>query len=213
MFVHGNNLEQKEKITAKMKEGKEKLLRLQYLAEIRIKYDRWKSDNVVLFGPTSIEVEDTYVRLDRDLAAFFAFLDENIGKGKYLTFLTADHGAVHIAQYLKDNKIPAGRFSEEETKKKLNIYTFNKYQDSLIAFVCNQQVYFDLDKLAQKKISKKEISNEIADYILGFEGVANSFTSETFESDVKKRIVNDAKFRNDFNFAYVGVTSMLVTSL
>ena len=39
------------------------------------------------------------------------FLDENIGKGKYLTFLTADHGAVHVAEYLKDNKIPAGRFS------------------------------------------------------------------------------------------------------
>ena len=134
------------------------------------------------FGPTSIEVEDTYIRLDRDLADFFAFLDGNIGKGKYLTFLTADHGAVHVAQYLKDNKIPAGRFSDEATKHKLNIYTANKYQDSLIASVSNQQVYFDLEKLAKKNVNKKEISIEISEYLLGFEGVANSFISETFRT-------------------------------
>ena len=32
------------------------------------------------FGPNSIEVEDTYLRLDKDLAGFFTFLDSKIGK-------------------------------------------------------------------------------------------------------------------------------------
>ena len=44
-----------------------------------------------LTGPNSIEVEDVYLRLDRDLATFFSFLDKKIGKGNYLVFLTADH--------------------------------------------------------------------------------------------------------------------------
>jgi len=33
------------------------------------------------FGPNSIEIEDTYLRLDRDLADFFDMLDKKVGKG------------------------------------------------------------------------------------------------------------------------------------
>jgi len=46
-----------------------------------------------MFGTNSIEIEDTYLRLDRDLSSFFQMLDDKVGKGQYLIFLTADHGA------------------------------------------------------------------------------------------------------------------------
>ncbi|MEY4884799.1 MAG: hypothetical protein RL151_108 [Bacteroidota bacterium] len=59
------------------------------------------------FGPNSIEVEDTYLRLDRDLADFFDMLDKKVGKGNWLTFITADHAVAHVPGYLKNNKIPA----------------------------------------------------------------------------------------------------------
>ena len=45
------------------------------------------------YGVSSIEVEDTYLRLDKDLSAFFSFLEATVGKGNYVLFLTADHGA------------------------------------------------------------------------------------------------------------------------
>ena len=60
------------------------------------------------FGPNSIEVEDVYLRLDRDLAAFFKMLDAKVGKGKYLVFLTADHGAAHSEGYMEANKMATG---------------------------------------------------------------------------------------------------------
>jgi len=44
------------------------------------------------FGPESREHEDQILRLDAQLAAFFAFLDEKIGAGNYVTALSADHG-------------------------------------------------------------------------------------------------------------------------
>ncbi|MBI1343640.1 MAG: alkaline phosphatase family protein [Terrimonas sp.] len=59
------------------------------------------------FGPNSIEIEDTYLRLDRDLASFFAFLDQKVGKGNYTVFLTADHGVAHNPGFLQEHKIPA----------------------------------------------------------------------------------------------------------
>jgi len=60
------------------------------------------------YGPNSIEVEDVYLRLDHDLAAFFAYLDTKIGKGKYTVFLTADHGASHAVNFMKEHQLPAG---------------------------------------------------------------------------------------------------------
>lgn len=57
-------------------------------------------------GPNSIEVEDVYLRLDRNLADLFKKLDQDVGKGEYLVFLTADHAVVDVPSYLKDLKIP-----------------------------------------------------------------------------------------------------------
>ena len=48
MYVHGNNLIQKEKHRTKYLDADSK----KYLKEIRIMYDKWKKDNEGLIGPT-----------------------------------------------------------------------------------------------------------------------------------------------------------------
>ncbi len=72
------------------------------------------------FGPNSIEMEDMFVRLDADLAAFFRHLDKMVGAGQYTVFLTADHGAAHNALFLSDLKAPAGNISESVWRNELN---------------------------------------------------------------------------------------------
>ncbi len=66
------------------------------------------------FGPNSAEQEDDYLRLDKDLGDFFRFLDKQIGKGKYLVFLSADHGVAHVPAFLKEHKIPAGNVDDQK---------------------------------------------------------------------------------------------------
>jgi hypothetical protein len=61
-----------------------------------------------LTGVNSVEVEDVYLRLDRDLASFFAFLDEKTGKGNSLVILTTDHVAAHAEGFMADPKMPSG---------------------------------------------------------------------------------------------------------
>jgi predicted AlkP superfamily pyrophosphatase or phosphodiesterase len=51
------------------------------------------------FGPNSLEVQDAYLRLDRDLSAFLQYLDKRLGRGNYLFFLTADHGVSQIPDW------------------------------------------------------------------------------------------------------------------
>lgn len=49
MFVHGNNLEQKENHQTKYKDAESR----RYLAEIRVRYNEWKAANGQLYGPTA----------------------------------------------------------------------------------------------------------------------------------------------------------------
>lgn len=50
------------------------------------------------FGPLSLEVEDMTYRTDRQLAAFMAYLDTQVGQGNWTLALTADHGVAPIPE-------------------------------------------------------------------------------------------------------------------
>jgi len=74
MFVHGNNLKQKEIHKTKYRDEESK----RYLAEIRIWYDKWKSDNEILVGPTktySDEDDDFLKKRVELLNEYKEFLD------------------------------------------------------------------------------------------------------------------------------------------
>jgi hypothetical protein len=72
MLVHGSNLKQKEKHLAKYRDA----LSLQYLAEIRVEYDKWSIANTNLFGPvavsatTDLQVIEERVKLLSDYKDF-----------------------------------------------------------------------------------------------------------------------------------------------
>ncbi|MEJ0104460.1 MAG: alkaline phosphatase family protein [Bacteroidota bacterium] len=96
------------------------------------------------FGPNSIEAEDSYLRLDKDLGDFLDFLDEKAGKGQYLTFLSADHGGAHVQGFLKEHKIPTVIQTNEVTFNELNKLLKEKYgADNMIAEITNFQVFLN----------------------------------------------------------------------
>jgi len=66
------------------------------------------------YGPDSPEVLDAAVRTDRQLAGFFAFLDQAVpgGLGRVLLVVTADHGVAPVPGAAREAKLPAGAFDE-----------------------------------------------------------------------------------------------------
>jgi len=96
------------------------------------------------FGVNAVETEDTYLRLDRDIANFLVYLDAKVGKGNYTVFLTADHGAAHNTAFLNDHNIPAGVWDDGAALKELNKFLFDKYKvDGLALSLANYQVNFN----------------------------------------------------------------------
>ena len=132
-------------------------------------------------GPQSIEIEDTYLRLDLEIGAFLKYLEQKYGPEGFLFFLTADHGAAHVPLHLTDQKIPAGRFSNSEIIKYVETFLNEKYgvEKWVLNFV-NQQIYLDHTIIKNKKISLIEIQEKIADHLLQMNGVSFAYTSYHF---------------------------------
>ena len=54
------------------------------------------------FGPDSHEIMDAMLRLDAVLARFLAFLDEHVGRDRYVVVVTADHGVAPLPENSAD---------------------------------------------------------------------------------------------------------------
>jgi len=125
------------------------------------------------FGPNSVEVEDTYLRLDRDLAAFFIYLDKQIGKGNYTVFLTADHGAAHNPQLLMDKNIPAGFLDGKQALKDLNTLLETKYGvPSLVLSFINYQVNLNNILISKNNLKEDEIIVDCIRFLKTWPGIS-----------------------------------------
>ncbi|WP_104734564.1 alkaline phosphatase PafA [Hanstruepera ponticola] len=121
------------------------------------------------FGPNSVEVEDTYLRLDLDLERLFLVLDEQVGVGEYTVFLTSDHAAPNVPSYLKSNKIPSGLFDESSMRKELNDYLLQKYNlDNVILSRTNNQLFLDHEKLEAVNLNLQDVKAELAKKLLSY---------------------------------------------
>lgn len=130
------------------------------------------------FGPQSLELEDTYIRLDQDLSALLKELDQRVGPENYVLFLTADHGAVRVPQYLMDNDIPAGYFETETIVDQANRFLSNYMgEGAWVQNFSNNQFFLNMDLVYEQKKGKKEVEDLLVEYALTLEGVANAYTS------------------------------------
>ncbi len=153
-----------------------------------------------MFGPYSVEAEDTYLRLDKDLADMFTFLDEYIGMDKVLIFLTADHGNSPNPIFLRDHRIDAGAFHYGIIKDSCNAYLKRVFGlENAAVDVINQQVYLDHDLIRAKASQLNIIEDSVAAFITtNIEGVKEVYTAHDLEQNNKK----DVYAKNFFNGYY-----------
>lgn len=135
------------------------------------------------FGPNSIELQDTYLRLDRDLADLLNYLDEEVGEGNYLVMLTSDHGAVDVPQELIDKKLPGGYFRSDAVIDVLKGYLNRRYgEGEWVEAYANQQVYLDHDLVNRNGVSLKELQKEVAEFLLQFKAVNSTNTAYNYRT-------------------------------
>lgn len=139
------------------------------------------------FGTHAIEMEDMYLRLDLELSDLIRQIENEVGKGQALFFLTADHAAIPNPQFLRDRKIPAGLFNITQVKDSLTRYMNARYgTQSWILALEDDQVYLDHQLLSKNKLDYEEVCDDLAKVLLGFDGIAYTLTA----SDLQKAEFN-----------------------
>jgi hypothetical protein len=110
------------------------------------------------FGPQSVELEDTYLRLDQDIAEILTYLDKNYGKDQVLVFLTADHAVAEIPGYLNSKKMPGGVFERVKAMADIKKATQEAFgQADLIIGEDNSQLYFNKAALIKMNIDREKL--------------------------------------------------------
>jgi predicted AlkP superfamily pyrophosphatase or phosphodiesterase len=148
-----------------------------------------------LVGPNAIEIEDVYLRLDRDLATFFAYLDQKIGKGNYLVFLTADHGAAHAEGFMEASKMPTG-FLPKELKANLETTLDKQFESTqLVLGIDNFQVTFNKNKIDSLNLDMEKIKATTVNFLQHQEGIQfavdqDKIAEASVPSPLKEMMIN-----------------------
>jgi predicted AlkP superfamily pyrophosphatase or phosphodiesterase len=161
------------------------------------------------FGVNSKEIQDTYIRLDKDLERLFNYLDATVGKNEYTVFLSADHAAVEVPAYLQSNRIPAGYFESSAFKKKINEFVAAKFGASdLIENISNNQIFLNRVKLSEMNLILEDVQQIIANEVINYEHIDKVYTGNTlantsFSSGIEVLLQNGYHQKRSGDVIYV----------
>ncbi|MDW8331723.1 MAG: alkaline phosphatase family protein [Cyclobacteriaceae bacterium] len=133
------------------------------------------------FGPRSVEQQDLYSRLDRNIEDLLKKLDARVGAGNYLLFLTSDHGVSDVPQLLTDKRVPGGYIRQEDLKARLAELMQQYFQGKpVIESITNEQIYLNHELFrgdpkgggVEWMVSLELISN----FLVQQQGIAHAFT-------------------------------------
>lgn len=138
-------------------------------------------------GPNSVEVEDTYLRLDKNIEDLLNTLDRKVGAGKYVVFLTSDHGVAEIPQEMLTGKVPAGIVKKSVLQAGLTDFLKSFFGDKkIIENISNGQVFLNQDAftgdLRSAGVDLLVATELITQYLIDQDGIAEVYSASTIRA-------------------------------
>ena len=135
------------------------------------------------FGPNSIESEDGFLRLDKEIGSLLDFLDNKVGKGQYTVFLSADHGVAQVPEFMLENKLPGGRVYMNALMSRFNKTLAEKYYiNTIIVANDNYQLHLNHPSLDSAKIDEAEIIKWLVKKLAAEPGIDRAFALQDLNS-------------------------------
>lgn len=119
------------------------------------------------WGTRGEHTDEAYLELDKDIARLFDALDEQVGKGNYIAFLTADHGAAHNSQWMEDNQLHAGKWLSGKLRKDLDEYVASKLGNSksVILGILDYRFFLDKEGIRQQGLDFQQVKDVIVEFL------------------------------------------------
>ena len=145
------------------------------------------------FGPNSIELEDTYLRLDQEIKRLLDYLDANFSD-EYVVFLSSDHGVVEVPLYLEDQKMVGGYLNQSRIKSMVNAI-YGASGDDLVKSISNDQIFLNYDWINEKELKTEDVRQTLKAAFLSIDEVAKVYTANEIilgnsTDPIKQRLKN-----------------------
>lgn len=118
------------------------------------------------WGTRGERIGAAYLQLDKDIASLLHALDEQVGEGNYLVFLTADHGAAHNSHYMENHKLNGGAWKwEEELGPELDKWLTAQLglKKPVIKDVIDYRVFLDRESIREQGLDEQRVRTVVAD--------------------------------------------------
>jgi predicted AlkP superfamily pyrophosphatase or phosphodiesterase len=129
-------------------------------------------------GPRSMELQDTYLRLDQTLAELLNYLDKTVGKNNYLLFLTADHAGAENAQYLRDKKYNVTNVLPKDIRASLKKFSTDTFGEDIVLNYSNFNLFFNKEIIKTKALELAKVKQAFKDFLQTQEQVKRVYTEE-----------------------------------
>lgn len=144
------------------------------------------------------EIEDTYIRLDKELGNLVSRLESRVGKEEVLFVITStgysDPEGIDYARY----RIPTGIFYVNRTVNLLNMYFGALWGQGRYVEACyDNQLFLNHKLLESKRISLTDASQRAQEFISQMTGVKNVYSSLQLLNGSNGQLL---KLRNSFNY-------------
>ena len=115
------------------------------------------------FGTHSPKTHQQYIELDKQLADLFTYLDQKVGKGQWLAFLSADHGAANSVQQNLDHNIPAGEWYGGEEKNAIEKTLKEKFgnTENLVYRIFDYKVALDHEAIRRQGLDEQQVRDAV----------------------------------------------------
>jgi predicted AlkP superfamily pyrophosphatase or phosphodiesterase len=131
-----------------------------------------------VLGPRSMELQDTYLRLDSTIGEFLSYLDKKVGKNNYTIFLTADHACNENPNEMHDHGYLVRNLDNKAISKQLKQFSIKKYGVDLIEDYSNQNLFFNQDSIQSISRSMNDIKKEFVTYLESIDYIKRAYTEE-----------------------------------
>lgn len=138
-------------------------------------------------GPNSVEVQDVYLRLDKNIEDLLNLLDKKVGAGNYVVFLSSDHGVADIPAELLSYKIPAGVLTQAPVVKGLVDFLKPYFGDkAIIEKISNGQIFLNHEAFAgdlrSAGVDLLVATELITQYLESVDGIAAVYSAATLRN-------------------------------
>jgi arylsulfatase A-like enzyme len=137
--------------------------------------------------------DEAYLELDKDIARLLSALDAQVGRGNYLLFLTADHGAAHNWKFMQDNKLSGGPSVTDEIKERIYEELASDMGDvhGIIGDIMDYRVFLNWEKIQSLGLITADVPHQIVEALRKEKHVIFACTFEDLATSALPPLLRD----------------------